>query len=223
MAIFNRLRARLKWRKTKIEPPVNVDGLVLSLPTTWKDATLKQYCTYWSSVSDEIRIAALAGVDRKVIRKLPVQTIDTLAELCAQIMHEDPNDRLNVPTPILTIRGTDFGYLPDLSKVSGGEWGDLMVYAAQDNFFKNVHKLFAIIYRPINKRLGDKYSIEVYDSEKHQVNADLFLDQKMLTIGGGLGFFTNLLPHLSESGLQYSETMIQSLTQELTEMKARNS
>lgn len=109
------------------------------------------------------------------------------------------------------IREHEFGFIPNLEIMSFGEFIDL-----QNNIEKpeNLHKMMAVLYRPIIEKKKDKYIIEKYESsEKYAelmkyVSCDIALAAKV--------FFCNLQKELLKSTLIY-------LTKILREKKGQES
>ena len=76
-------------------------------------------------------------------------------------------DTLNSQTPLVNtfkMVGSDgveveFGLIPNLDKMSYGEWEDLENYI-WDN--KSLHRAMAVLYRPLIWQIGGKYRIHEY-------------------------------------------------------------
>ena len=99
------------------------------------------------------------------------------------------------------INGTEYGFIPNLSKMSTGEFIDLENYLNSDN--KQLHKIMAILYRPITNKIGTLYDIEKYEgTDKH---SDIMLKVDATIILGAMVFFYNL----SNSLLHLTNTYIQ--------------
>ena len=98
-------------------------------------------------------------VDLKSLLKIPVSSFDTI------IGHL--YDTLNSQTPLVNtfkMVGSDgveveFGLIPNLDKMSYGEWEDLENYI-WDN--KSLHRAMAVLYRPLIWQIGGKYRIHEY-------------------------------------------------------------
>ena len=96
------------------------------------------------------------------------------------------------------IKDIEFGFIPNLEIMSFGEFIDL-----QNNIedHKNLHKMMAVLYRPIIEKKKDKYIIEQYEgSEKYSelmkyVSCDIALAAKV--------FFCDLQKELLKSTLIY--------------------
>ena len=71
--------------------------------------------------------------------------------------------------PTFTMDGIAYGFVPDLDKITLGEYIDLDTTLGD---WSNMHKAMAVLYRPIKDTLKDKYIIEDYkgseDSEKYK-------------------------------------------------------
>jgi hypothetical protein len=55
------------------------------------------------------------------------------------------------------INGQEFGFIPNLDDMTAGEFADL------DDYFQNAetwHKMLAVLYRPVTKKLANAYDIE---------------------------------------------------------------
>jgi len=62
-----------------------------------------------------------------------------------------------------TLNEVEFGFIPDLENISMGEYIDITEYLG-DN--KNLHKLMAVLYRPIKEQTRDLYGIEKYEGSE---------------------------------------------------------
>ena len=54
----------------------------------------------------------------------------------------------------------DFGFIPDLEDIILDEYSDLDTYI---NDWSEMHKAMAVCYRPIEKKIGDKYLVKEYE------------------------------------------------------------
>ena len=66
-------------------------------------------------------------------------------------------------TMVLDIDGQEYGFHPNLSDLTLGEFVDLDNYCK--DIWKNMHKTMAILYREVTKKKGKKYGIVDYDVE----------------------------------------------------------
>ena len=89
--------------------------------------------------------------------------------------------------PIVSFRGQDYGFIPNLEELSFGEYIDLDTYLADTD---NMHKALGVLYRPVKNRVGNKYLIEDYEPND---------GYKDFPLGAGLGatlFFWTLRKEL---------------------------
>jgi len=96
--------------------------------------------------------------------------------------------------------GVEYGFIPSLDEMSFGEYVDL------DTFITNVddlHKAMNVLYRPIEHKRKDKYTIKAYDPNTSD-------KMKLMPLSASLGamvFFWNL-------GIELSEVMMNSSLKE---------
>ena len=97
--------------------------------------------------------------------------------------------------------GTEYGFIPNLSKITAGEFIDLDNYLLEDD--KQLHKICSILYRPVTKSLSTLYEIEKYEGTDKYSDIMKRVDCKVAL--GALVFFYSL----SKSLLSLSNTYIQ--------------
>lgn len=81
--------------------------------------------------------------------------------------------------------GQEYGFIPNLSRISTGEYIDLENYCKEP--IENLHIIMSILYRPITFQRNKRYTIESYDPD--QFKEELFKDCKMDIALNSLGFF----------------------------------
>jgi hypothetical protein len=126
----------------------------------------------------------LCGVNLKSLHKMPVSNFDTTIAHLYTV--------LNSQTPLVNtfkMVGTDgveieFGLIPNLDKMSYGEWEDLENYI-WDN--KNMHKAMAVLFRPLIYQIGGKYRIHEYEGTDFY--SDLMKDMPIDVALGARVFF----------------------------------
>ena len=88
-----------------------------------------------------------------------------------------------------------------------GEFADLEILFAADDFPNRLHEAAAILYRPILKQSGNNITIEDYDTEKCKERAELFLDLPILAIRSANSFF-----------LRYAHSSLNNIAESLSKM-----
>jgi hypothetical protein len=170
----------------------------ITLPADFQDITLDQY-QQWHKGLDKFKgIALFSDVD---LRKASVVAIDKAHEHLTQLI-EDEDPRF---FKVVTHKDIDYGFINDWDKLTGGEWIDIENYSK--DLLKNAHKIMSIIYRPIERRYLDKYSIVPYEGSNDDlkdVPASWFL--------GAMVFFceseTEYLNNIQQSLMEIAQQMI---------------
>lgn len=87
----------------------------------------------------------------------------------------------------------EFGFIPNLDKMSYGEWEDLENYI-WDN--KTLHRAMAVLYRPLIWQIGGKYRIHEYKGTDFY--ADLMKEMPIDIALGARVFFYRLVKKLGD-------------------------
>lgn len=138
-------------------------------------------------------------VDLKLAHKLPLNTFDYVLEHISELLASEVT-RVNT----FKLKGTDnveveFGLIPNLDKMSYGEYEDLENYIYDD---KSLHRAMAVLYRPIMFKKKDRYLIHEYKGtdEMAEVMKDTPLDVAL----GAKVFFWTLARKLGSYTLDYT-------------------
>lgn len=170
-----------------------IKELELSIPTSYADISLKRWLELQKQLvnykGDEEAVTALmfyhlCGLEPQYVRNIPANSY-------AEIRNELASFINNIDLPLqrfITIDNVEYAFEPNLSKMSYGSFADITKYntiSIDDNW----PNIMSILYRPVEKRQGDMYSIKPYSGE---LNTKLFLDLPMDIHFGALFFFRNL-------------------------------
>jgi hypothetical protein len=152
------------------------------IPKSWKDVSVQQFQELSDISSEGVsgvidRLSVLCDVDPEELRALDIKDLTILMEALQFVAVLPSADTFKKR---FDLGGKKFAII-NFDKVSLGEWVDLETLVV-DGAQKNLHKIFAIIYREV---LYDEPSIDLlsvipYDTENVAVNAVLF--QKELDI-----------------------------------------
>ena len=152
----------------------------LRLPATFQDLTLRHLMT-WETETDPVkRVHAVTGHSFAELRKMPHKLI---VEANAHLDTLQANE-VAQHKEIIELNGVEYGFVPDWDEFSAGEWIDMETYTA--DFWKTPHKAMSILYRPLERKWGDRYSIKPYTAKE---DADVFLDMPAPLVAGALLFF----------------------------------
>lgn len=126
------------------------------------------------------RVQAVTGHSFAELRKMPHKLI---VEANAHLDTLQANE-VAQHKEIIELNGIEYGFVPDWDEFSAGEWIDMETYTA--DFWKTPHKAMSILYRPLDRKWGDRYSIKPYTAKE---DAEVFLDMPAPLVAGALLFF----------------------------------
>ena len=113
--------------------------------------TVKQYVDFLNNEGNDIgQVSAIMGQSKDFVRQLTPEDIDKVINAFKDV----------IATPMANHqhKWNGYGFIPDINKISFGEWLDLDTNCK--DFPKNLPKLLSILYRPILSEIGTKYKIE---------------------------------------------------------------
>ena len=169
----------------------------INIPENLNEITLYQYQQFDKlniSSEAEVRLKMIeifCGANSLIARNMKATDI---VEICNSI-----NKMFDTKHQLISsfkMDGVEYGFIPSLDEMSFGEYVDL------DTFITNVddlHKAMNVLYRPIEHKRKDKYTIKAYDPNTSD-------KMKLMPLSASLGamvFFWNL-------GIELSEVMMNS-------------
>lgn len=167
--------------------------LTIEVPTSWKDIKLKQYLALQRDLEnyrddEEAQVALmlhhLCGLSPEYLKGLSADSYTLLkAKLTGFISPTDIQLE-----KFVNINGVQYGFEPNLSKMSYGAYADITQYDTI-TIDKNWAKIMSILYRPVVDKKGDTYSIQPYEGviDEHE-----WLEVPMHIHWGVLFFFLHL-------------------------------
>lgn len=172
----------------------------IKLEKDYRKVTVGQYVDFVTNEGNEIgQVSAILQQPKDVVRGLPPEQIGEIIEFFKEIIEEPQAEHPH--------KWKNFGFVPDINKISFGEWLDLESNCK--DFPKHLTKILAILYRPIHSELGNKYKIEQYTAE-HLSNADQFREMPLSIANGALVFFSNIENELLNHSLEFLDTTMTS-------------
>jgi hypothetical protein len=185
------------------------------LISSWSEVTMEK----WLKLMDftegtktkeaEETIAALSTIPKKLIKELSLQDVAAIMGKIAELQQEQ-NSSLK---RIIEIDGVEYGFHPDLSEITLGEFADIETFIKND-IEKNLPELMAVLYRPIKEKKNDIYIIEAYDGNI-SIRAEEMKKMSIEQVQSALVFFYHL-------GRVLSMTFPLSLMERLMEMKKQS-
>jgi len=178
------------------------NGFNLSIPKTLRGVKLHQWVKFMevyeknkdnesSEFLDKKMIEILCGVNLKDLALIPIASFDTVLAHLYEILNTSV-DLVNT----FKMVGSDgveveFGIIPNLDKMTYGEWEDLENYIFDQ---KNLHRAMAVLYRPLVYQIGGKYRVHPYQGTEFY--ADLMKEMPVDIALGARVFFYRLVKKL---------------------------
>ena len=170
----------------------------LSIPNTLNEITLGQYQEF-----SKLDLKKEAEVQSKMIEifcKVPKEVVRSMkasdiTEICTII-----NAMFDVEHILINrfeLNGVEYGFIPDLENISFGEYVDLDTFMGEDD---NLHRAMNVLYRPIDLKQGQRYTLKEYDPDTNEQAKDYPLNACF----GAMVFFYNLGKDLSTAILNSS-------------------
>ena len=175
----------------------------VTVPTEWKDITIAEFQRYLQiakskrKTRDEEIIALFCKLDKKTIKKIKLKDKNILVDKINTFINTKNETKLQKR---VTFKGKDYGFVPNLSKITTGEFVDIEEYGRNIN--ENLHKVMSVLYREIDKEVNEFYSVKPYDPDELEI--DKFKDFPMSTTLSAIDFFFRLGMNLLEDLNNYS-------------------
>jgi len=168
-----------------------------TLINSWEDVTLDNWLKLiefqkeTKSKQAKETIGALSNIPKKLIEQLELKDVAIIMEAVSelQIKEDSPLKR------IIEIEGKRYGFHPDLSSITLGEWADLETFIKTD-MEKQLPEVMAILYRPIVEEKNEVYTIEAYDGNI-AIRAEEMKKMSSQQVQSALVFFYHFVTLLS--------------------------
>lgn len=167
----------------------------LIIPEELNEITLEQYIKFLGLDSNDDEyyikvIQTLCNGDVEHIKKFPLKIIKEAAEQLEKTIKASDQKLIK----IIKIDGVEYGLHPKMDELTVAEFADLETY--QKDFFDNLHKILAILYRPIEVESFGRYRIQPYNGTENR--PELFLKKfPLVALQGFLVFFSTIATQLS--------------------------
>ena len=134
---------------------------------SWSDVTLEK----WQQLvlgkkktkTEEAKetIKALSTLPVKLIEEMALSDVATIFERLSKLQIKGKLKK------VFEIDEVEYGFLPDLDEITLGEWADIEQYI-KDGLEKNIHKIMAVLFRPVTNKEGKMYSVQAYKDGKQR-------------------------------------------------------
>ena len=168
--------------------------LKLNIPTKLSEITLRQYKKFIEigkinqdpTFIQGKMIEIFCGVSHKFATLMKYSDVEEITGDINKLLLQQPN-----LVTTFKLNGIEYGFIPDLDNITLGEYIDIDTYTGE---YDNIEVAMNVLYRPIIKKIKNKYIIEDYNPD----NKDTMLDMPMDAVVSSLFFFLNLGMELSE-------------------------
>jgi len=173
----------------------------LIIPSNLSEISLKQYQKFLKiqETNDDSyflqckMIEIFCNLDAKSARLLKLTDADRIVEIINNMFEAKPS-----LIRTFKIGGVEYGIIPDLDEMSLGEYIDLDTYIGD---CQNMQIAMNVLYRPISKKIGDKYLINEYTLDAKEKLEEIPMD----IVLGSIFFLYNLGIDLSKTMVNYLE------------------
>ena len=183
----------------------------LTIPDRWSDITIETYQKYvkiqegkGTEKTKVIKsLALLCNVSPFVVKKMAYKDLLEIMAIIKKMIDTEPKKEEFKKT--FMFEGEEYGFVPNLSGISTGEYIDLETYCKEP--IENLHNIMSILYRKITNKVNKRYAIEPYNPDEFK--EELFKKCTMDIALSSLGFFLNLgerLAKISHHFLSKQET-----------------
>jgi hypothetical protein len=177
----------------------------LIIPENWSDITIETYQKYvkiQEGTGTEKKkvissLALLCGTSPFIIKKMAYKDLLEIMGIIKKLIDTEPDKEEF--KKIFEFKGEQYGFCPNLSAISTGEYIDLETYCKKP--VNNLHIIMSILYRKISFKRGERYAIESYNPD--QFKEELFKDCPMDIALNSLGFFLTLGSELAKTSHSY--------------------
>lgn len=201
-----------------------MNKIKLTIPQDWSEITINQYLDFelleknkLSSIDLMIQIISIfCDADPDDIEKLTFTQLNDVVKQLEWVMEKPMKSFYQS----YEIDGIKYGFIPNLNEIKVGEWVDLENYMKSP--LPNLHKLMAVLYRPITKVHNgqNRYEIEDYDSRNNEERSNIFLNKMSIDVAYGSALF--FLSFVEEWSKITADYLIQEMEKMVKEEMTQN-
>ena len=165
------------WSEVKLEDWVKVIAAEEKIPS---EAALEN-------------IKALSDIPEKLIKELSIESVAVILNHLSNVK----DDADNSLQKIIKIDGVEYGFHPELSDLTLGEYADLETFL-KNGINNHLPEVMAVLYRPIVEKKNDVYTIEAYDG-KISIRAEIMKKMNAEQVQGAMVFFWTFVKKFFET------------------------
>ena len=184
----------------------------INVPESLHEITLGQYQEYLEAqekIDDDYQLGSrmieiFCNIPVKDVFQFRMSHITSIQKTLIKIFEHKTETLINR----FKVHDIEFGFIPSLDEMTFGEYVDIDTYIKD---WKQMHKAMAVLYRAIDTKHKDRYSIVAYDGKE----TDIMKDMPLSVCFSSIVFFYSLGIELSQIMMGYMEMMTPTQRQEL--------
>ena len=138
-------------------------------------------------------IKALSDIPETLIKELSIESVAVILNHLSNVK----DDADNSLQKIIKIDGVEYGFHPELSDLTLGEYADLETFL-KNGINNHLPEVMAVLYRPIVEKKNDVYTIEAYDG-KISIRAEIMKKINAEQVQGAMVFFWTFVKKFFET------------------------
>ena len=186
----------------------------IEVPNDMSEITLGQYQKFAKLVEKEQEedflqkkmIEIFCGIDLKEVSEYKYTAVKKITKILSEMLQQKPKLKTR-----FHYKGKELGFIPRIEDLSFGEFVDLDMLMKDWN---SMDKALGILYREIDMKFSNKYTIVRYNSDSIEDMREMPLDIAL----GAIFFLWNLKKELTTHILNYSAQKVKDLTPQQKEL-----
>lgn len=175
------------------------------MPSSWKEVNIKQYIYINKVFKEEFGLMQIAKIISILsgcpIEKLYDVSLDDFKKIDFSWISKKIEPEIK---NIIEIDGVRYGVIKNIKNITLAEYVDLEHYIS--NIDENLHRVCAILMRPIIQEDGELYIIEKYNHDSVEYRANIFLEKMdVVQLTSLADFFLNIANGYLENIVDYSK------------------
>jgi len=166
------------------------------LINSWSDVTLETWLKLiefekgTKTENATQTIAELTDIPKTLIKELALSDVVGIMSKISQLQAVSDTKLKR----IIEINEVEYGFHPDLDKISLGEYADVEQFI-KNGIYTNLPEVMAVLYRPIKEKKNDIYIIDAYDGNI-TMRAEEMKKMSAVQVQASLFFFYNFVKEL---------------------------
>ena len=156
---------------------------------SWSDVTLEKWVQIikakdnLNSEQAKETIKALSDIPEKLIKELSIIDVAIILKNIYELQAKEDTELKR----IIEIDDVEYGFHPKLDDITLGEYADLETFI-KNGLENHLPEIMAILYRPVQEKKNNKYTIEAYDGDL-TIRAEIMNKMSAEQVQNALVFF----------------------------------